>query len=92
MGLKERVRSTHYLARGVSRFLQRQQPVEVRSCALTTPPPQPAVKGMAGQVLTDLSQIKKLRRAEGVRAGERSIKQLSGSKVHWPLTPGKKGS
>lgn len=38
------------------------------------------------------SQIKKSRRAEGMRAGERSIKQLSGSKVHWPLTSPKRAA
>lgn len=40
-------------------------PVEVRSCALTTPSSQPAVEGMARQGHMDLNQIKKSRRAEG---------------------------
>ena len=34
-------------------------------------------------MLVDLSQIKKSRREEGGR--ERGVKQLSGSKVHWPF-------
>lgn len=40
-------------------------------------------------MLTDLNQIEKLRWVEGVREEERSVKQLSGSKVHWPFTSAK---
>lgn len=60
-----------------------------RNCGLTTPPFQPAVKGKARQMLTDLNQIEKLRWVEGVREEGRSVKQLSGSKVHWPFTSAK---
>lgn len=37
----------------------------------------------------DLNQIEKSRWVEGVREGEGSVKQLSGSKVHWPFTSAK---
>lgn len=40
----------------------------------------------------DLSYIKESGREEGVRAEERSIKQLSGSKVHQPFTSAKKAT
>lgn len=78
---------THSLALGGSRS-PRQRPhrdTASGSCDLTTPALQPVVKGKAGQMLMDLSHIKKSRRAEGQREGERGVKQLSGSKVHWPF-------
>ena len=79
---------THSLALGGSRSpMQRTfRDTASGSCDLTTPTFQPAVKGKARQMLMDLSHIKKSRRAEGQREGERGVKQLSGSKVHWSFT------